>query len=172
MRQSQLSMSTQARERLMEGVVSAIKDFQDAVDRFDTAAAAHLNVNATDLRCLTALYDRGPLLANEVASALGLTRGATTTALDRMEEAGYVKRCPIATDGRSFSIELTNHGRASIAAIWRPIRKHGRKHLEQYTDVELQLMTRFFIRSVELHEHCLPKVVSKGGRHRIPACRP
>ena len=76
-----------------------------------------------------------------------------------MEEAGYVKRCPLAKDGRSFSIELTNHGRASITAIWRPIRKYGRKHLEQYTNADLQLITRFFTRSVELHETCLRKML-------------
>ena len=153
-------MAETAKSRLMGELVGAIKLFQDSVDRFDTAAAAHLKVNATDLRCLTALYDRGPLLANEVATALGLTRGATTTALDRLQNAGYVKRRANATDGRSFRIELTKRGLDAVTATWLPIREHGRTHLEQYREADLKLLALFFRRSVDLHERCRTELVS------------
>jgi DNA-binding MarR family transcriptional regulator len=151
-------MSESSKAQLMDDLVIEIKRFQDAVDRFDTAAAAGLGVNATDLRCLTALYDRGPLLAGEVASTLGLTRGATTTALNRLQTARYVKRSANVDDGRSFRIELTKRGRTAIEAIWRPIRMHGRTHLEQYREADLTLLTLFFRRSVDLHERCLAAV--------------
>ncbi len=136
-------------------VVASIKRFKDSVDRFDAAAAAALGVNRTDLRCLTILNDRGPLPASRLADALGLTRGATTTALDRLERAGYARRTAHAEDGRSVLVTLTETGQTRIAAIWHPLRERGKRHLAGYSADELALVARFLGRSAELHERSM-----------------
>ncbi len=141
--------------RLMDELVASIKTFQDAVDRFDAAAAASLSINSTDLRCLTALHDRGALTAYQAAKALKITKGATTTALNRLEAAGYVKRNVNSDDGRSFLIELTECGQAAIAEIWTPVRVCGRTIMAQYSVRDLRVLIRFFRQSVDLHERCL-----------------
>ena len=140
--------------KLIDVVVTAIKQFRDAVDLFDAAAAQSLGINETDLCCLTTLNDRGPLAANLVADALGLTRGATTTALNRMEQAGYLRRRSNADDGRSFTIELTEGGRHRMKALWKPMRTRGKKHLEGYSLRELQLLLSFFQQSIDLQQQC------------------
>ena len=137
-----------------EAMVVALKRFQDSVDVFDATAAASLGVNATDLRCLTALRDRGAMKASEVADRLGLTRGATTTALDRLQARDFLARSAHAEDGRSVVVELTDEGRGRLDAIWGPMRRRGGEHLRSYSVSELQLLERFFNRSVELETHC------------------
>lgn len=148
-------MGVEDKEELMQELVTSIKLFQDAVDLFDTSAADYLHINSTDLRCLTILHDRGPLLAKEVAQALGLTKGATTIALNRLVEAGYIRRCVNSADGRSFLIELTDIGQKEITVIWHPMRVQGHKHLEQYSERELRLLLRFFTQSIQLQTECL-----------------
>ncbi len=135
-------------------MVAALKRFQDSVDLFDATAAASLGINATDLRCLTALRDRGAMKASEVADGLGLTRGATTTALDRLQARDYLTRSANADDGRSVVVDLTDEGRGRLDAIWGPMRRRGSEHLRSYSVPELQLLERFFNRSVELQTHC------------------
>lgn len=137
-----------------EGLVKAIKAFQDSVELFDATAAASLEINTTDLRCLTALRDQGALTAGEVAQKLGLTRGATTTAIDRLEACGYLARRANAEDGRSVWIDLTVSGRNRVDATWSPMRLRGREHLRSYSIVELHFLRRFFERSVELQVYC------------------
>lgn len=144
-------MTQVKKTELMHELVTSIKLFQDSVDRFDSAAADYLSVNNTDLRCLTALYDLGPLLASQVAQVLGLTKGAITAALNRLEEAGYAKRHVNSNDGRSFRIELTAVGKAEITAIWSPIRINGRELMDQFSPAELRVLNRFFMHSIELH---------------------
>ena len=145
-----------ARARLLDGLVAAIRTFQDAVDRFDAAAAARLGLNETDLRGLALLRDHGPCQPSRLAGWLGLTRGATTTVLGRLEGAGYIARADNSRDGRSHFVELTSSAHAMLDEIWRPIHAKGRDHLADYSDAQLRLLTRFMARSSQLHEACLP----------------
>ena len=137
-----------------EELVYAIKRFQDAVDLFDATAARTLAINPTDLRCLTALRDRGAMKASEVAVSLGLTRGATTTALDRLQRLRYLARRPDAKDGRGVIVELTDEGRKCVDLTWAPMRKKGSEHLRAYSVEELRLLRRFFDQSVALQADC------------------
>ena len=150
--------------RAAEAMVAALKRFQDSVDLFDATAAASLGINATDLRCLTALRDRGAMKAGEVAERLGITRGATTTALDRLEARKLLLRRPHADDGRSIVVDLTSEGHARVDAIWGPMRRRGGEHLRSYSIAELQLLERFFERSVELQMRCTADIRARVGR--------
>ena len=141
-------------KKAAEELVDAIKRFQDAVDLFDTTAARALGINLTDLRCLTALGDRGPMKASRVATQLGLTRGATTTALDRLQERKFLARRADSTDGRAVIVELTREGRKVVDGIWAPMRRKGSDHLRSYSVRELHFLRRFFERSVALQASC------------------
>ena len=152
--------------REARALVAAIKTFQDSVDVFDTTAAAALEINTTDLRCLTTLRDQGALTAGEVATRLGLTRGATTTALDRLEARGYLSREANVDDGRSVVVALTSRGRDRVDATWGPMRRRGGKHLRSYSLAELQLLRSFFERSIDLQKRCTEDVLAEGGAVR------
>lgn len=143
---------------LIPRLVRAILANQDAVERFDTAAADALAVNATDMRCLAMLDNQGSLTPGDIARQLALTRGATTTALDRLEHAALVTRRPSADDGRSVRVQLTEHGCKKVRALWALVRRLGREHLESYTARELELLTRFFERSAAVQEAALDRI--------------
>ncbi len=143
-----------ARAGLLDGLVVAIKAFQDAVDRFDAAAAARLGVNETDLRGLTLLRDQGACQPSRMAEALGLTRGATTTALARLQAAGFVERTHNSEDGRSYFVRLTPSAQVLLDEVWKPVHAQGAGHLASYTDAQVRLLTHFMERSALLHDTC------------------
>lgn len=147
-------------------LVTAIKAFQDAVDRFDAAAAANLGVNETDLRCLTSLHDNGPRRPSEIADLLGLTRGATTTAIRRLETAGYLERMSNEGDGRSHLVRLTTEAQKRLQRAWQPIRARGAEHLAQYSVSQLRFLKMFMDRSVALHQACCEAMKQTDDEHR------
>jgi DNA-binding MarR family transcriptional regulator len=123
--------------------------FQDASGEVDEAAAAHLGLNLTDLRCLSRLHG-GSMTAGDLAAAVGVSRGAMTTALDRLEGAGYVARVRGAADRRRVDIELTEHARGLVGAIWGPIADAGAAMLADYDAEQLAFFTEALRRGREL----------------------
>ena len=67
------------------------------------AAAERIGINVTDLNCLNILALSGQLTAGELARATGLTTASITGVLDRLEEAGFVRRERDATTGAGSS---------------------------------------------------------------------
>ena len=80
--------SNYSKGALLAAVGDAVQAFQDATDEVDDAVSRRLGLNRTDLRCLSVLSRSGTVTASALAEASGLTRGAMTTALDRLEQAG------------------------------------------------------------------------------------
>jgi len=59
---------------------------------FLQAVAQRSGMNLTDLQCITILTSTGPITAGRLAEMMGLTTGAITGVINRLERAGYVRR--------------------------------------------------------------------------------
>ena len=73
---------------------------------FHTAVADRLGVGATDMKCYTILRESGPITAGELARRASLTTGAITGVVDRLEQAGLVRRVADPRDRRRVVLEL------------------------------------------------------------------
>ena len=62
-------------------------------------------MNLTDLQCVAILTSTGPITAGQLAETMGLTTGAVTGVINRMERAGYVRREKDPRDGRRVVIQ-------------------------------------------------------------------
>ncbi|MBB4700042.1 MarR family winged helix-turn-helix transcriptional regulator [Sphaerisporangium siamense] len=129
-------------------MTSAVQELQDATDLIDELAARRLGVNRTDLRCLSRLTARGPLTASELAAAAGLTGGATTTAIDRLERAGLAVRVRDTADRRRVLVHLTEQGRTAVEEIWGPIAAEAQTELLRFSVAELELIETFLRRAL------------------------
>jgi DNA-binding MarR family transcriptional regulator len=118
---------------------------QNAVDEVDEAATEYLGINRTDTRCLDIIERRGRVTAGDLATESGLTTGAITVALDRLERAGYVRRVRDATDRRRVLVEVTNEGLRRAMECYGPIAREGQAGLEACTDEQL-IFIRDFLR--------------------------
>jgi DNA-binding MarR family transcriptional regulator len=100
-------MSNELKCELIAELRREIRAAQSAVAAVDNAVAERLGVNATDHRCLDILDQRGAMTAGAVAEALGLSRSAVTTVLDRLEQRRYVRRLQNPDDRRQVVVALT-----------------------------------------------------------------
>jgi DNA-binding MarR family transcriptional regulator len=153
-------MSNNLREQLLQEVSREIAEFQSAADLVDEAASLRLGINRTDLRCLGLLFARGPLSAGQLAQASGLSPGATTTAIDRLEKAAYARRARNTGDRRGVMVDLTEQARRLIEDIYGPVGRAGMERLHRYTDEQLLLLRDFLREGQALQVECAAAIRS------------
>jgi DNA-binding MarR family transcriptional regulator len=140
-----------SRQRLLDAVATASREFQRSVDAVDDAVAKQLGVNRTDLRTLDVLYD-GPATPSALAAATGMSPAAMTAALDRLEGRGYVRRVRDTADRRRILVEVTEEIRQAAGRLYGPIAVEGAEFVGRYTDAELALLGEFLRTGKELQD--------------------
>ena len=128
------------RDALIAEAMAAVRENQEMVQRFDEAAAAAMGINLTDGRVLDQLDRRGPTSPSDLARAAGLTTGAMTTLLDRLERLGYARRTPHPKDRRRIVVELTAPAKQSITAIYGPLATDSAGIFNRCTDAQLRFL--------------------------------
>jgi DNA-binding MarR family transcriptional regulator len=138
-----IRLSRERREELERALTFEIRKFQNAQDEFDDAAYARLGINRSDGRCIDIIDMHGRVTAGQLASESGLSTGAVTTLLDRLERAGYVHRVRDTVDRRRVLVELTDEARRRAGEIWGPIAAESAETIAGYSDAELVFLRDF-----------------------------
>ncbi|MBV9836579.1 MAG: MarR family transcriptional regulator [Solirubrobacterales bacterium] len=111
---------------------------------FDKLAAERLGVNPTDLHCLNIIENSGGLSAGQLATESGLTSGAVTGVIDRLERVGYASRVADPADRRRVRVEVTPAFYARADRIWGPLAADWQATLtNRFTAEELRQITDF-----------------------------
>ena len=130
-----------------EVVEELIREFRvsgNQDDAFDSLAAERLGVSETDLRCLNITQNSGGLSAGQLAAQAGLTAGAVTGVIDRLEKARYARRVPDPADRRRVIVEVTPTFYRAAERIWGPMAAEWHSTLsKRFTLEELDRITTF-----------------------------
>jgi DNA-binding MarR family transcriptional regulator len=116
---------------------------------FFRAAAVRIGMTVTDLQVIDSLAAIGPLTAGRLAELTGLTTGAITGMLNRLEEAGLVRRERDPDDGRRVIVRLASdkdHLR-EIESIFESAGKSWSELVSHYDDEQVALLLEFLRRS-------------------------
>lgn len=96
-----------------EGIVERIQKLTKMLDRTLNETLAEFNLDRGEWWLLGALRRSGPPYRRspgKLAEEMGLSSGAMTNRLDRLETAGLIRRLPDPDDRRALKIELTDSG--------------------------------------------------------------
>ena len=140
---------------------------QNATDRFDEAVADAMGLNRTDMRINDVLDREGPVTAGRLAEATGLTSGAITTAIDRLERAGVARRLPDPSDRRRVLVELTPEAQEQGQSFYLEHAKLGERLYRRYDEHQLELLLEFVRASREFNERQAAKLEAEN-RTRAP----
>jgi len=109
------------------------------------AAADRIGINNTDLNCLNILSFSGHMTAGELAKATGLTTASITGVIDRLEEAGFVRRERDPHDRRRVVVRLSlDKAVSEVASVFAPMLRDWREMAARYSDDELRLIVDFY----------------------------
>ncbi len=140
----------QRREQLVEALNAAAREASGLGVLFGEAVAAGLGINHTDLECLGMVLMKDGLTAGEIAKASGLTSGAVTGVIDRLERAGLARREADPKDRRKVHVRPTAKGRATEAGPYQSFGKAMDGLVESYSDAEIALLIDYFSRAQEV----------------------
>jgi DNA-binding MarR family transcriptional regulator len=150
-------MSRDKRE-VFDELIHEVRRSQEATQRFDAAVAEAAGVNLTDMRCLEVLGLEGPVTAGRLAEATGLTSGAMTTALDRLERRGYARRVRDTTDRRRVLVEMLPIAMEGAGRFYGEHMAHSQQLFARYTKPQLELLLDFVRDGRELNERAAAKL--------------
>jgi DNA-binding MarR family transcriptional regulator len=112
--------------------------------------ARRVGVNSTDLECLDLILMSGPSTAGEIARHTGLTSGAVTGLIDRLERLGLVERTADPADRRKVLVRVREDKIGPIAALYAPLEKAMQALLAGYSKEELKVLIDFSERAGDL----------------------
>src|ERR1700737_5606086 len=106
-----------ARAALMEELEHAVRRSSAQGVIFGQTVASRVGISSSDLECLDFLNLEGRVTAGRLAEVTGLTTGAITGVVDRLEKAGFVRRERDATDPRKGFIAAIPENTAKIGLV-------------------------------------------------------
>jgi DNA-binding MarR family transcriptional regulator len=141
-----MSSKTKRRQELETALNAAMRDASGQGVLYSQAVADRLGINSTDLECLDHI-SRGPLAAGRLAELTGLTTGAVTGVIDRLERAGLARREHDAGDRRRILVTATPAVAQRVAPLFEPMERNAMSALAIYRDDELALLLDFLVRA-------------------------
>ncbi len=126
------------------------------------AIAQSFGLNATDTKCIDVIlsHSAGSVTAGQLSDVTGLTTGAITHILDRLEKRGFIERVRDTRDRRKVFVRVKMEKLAPFFPKYEAIGKAHMALAEEYGTKELQLISEYMQKSYEVSERELAKMVS------------
>ena len=131
------------RAALMEELEHAMRRSSAQGVIFGQTVANRAGISASDLECLDFLNLEGRVTAGRLAEVTGLTTGAITGVVDRLEQAGLVRRERDDNDRRKVFIATVPENIARVGRFYEHMQQAMLKLWETYSEAELRLLLRF-----------------------------
>ncbi len=123
-----------------------------AATEFDEGMAKKLKLSRTDLRCLDLVGRLGPMTAGHLAEESGLTTGAVTFILDRLEDAGMVTRRRDTEDRRRVWVEIVPEAQQRLQGLQQPVAEEMRQVAQRFKADELAVVRDFMRQAKEVFQ--------------------
>jgi DNA-binding MarR family transcriptional regulator len=145
-----LSRGAQEKHAEMLGELEReFRQFNGLGASFFRAAAARIGMTVTDMQVIDILDITGSTTAGRLADLTGLTTGAITGMLNRLEEAGFVRRERDPGDGRRVIVRLASgkDEMQAINSIFDAFGKSWNGVVSDYKDEQIAFLLEFLKRS-------------------------
>jgi DNA-binding MarR family transcriptional regulator len=116
----------------------------------------------------------GTSTPTELARYTGLTSGAATTMLDRLERGGFITRRPNPSDRRGVLVEITSKWGETAGPLVAGVQQAHAELIARYTAAELETIADFLnrftdnVRAQTTIIERMPSVASRGGLRSAP----
>jgi DNA-binding MarR family transcriptional regulator len=132
-----------ARAALMRELEHAMRKSSAQGTIFAQTVADRARISHSDMECLDFINVEGRMTAGRLAELTGLTTGAITGLVDRMEKAGLVRRERDDNDRRKVFIAPVVERVMEIGRFYEPMQRAMVRLWDGYSDAELKLLLRF-----------------------------
>src|SRR5215471_2086285 len=132
---------------LVEEVIRGAREFSIGTVVFHRVVGQILGINITDVKCLDMMTVQGSATPSQLAVHIGLSSGATTAMIDRLERSGLIQRKPHPKDRRSTVLVLTKEAMRKLPSIFASLGSAMETLVSGYSPGELAVMNDFFAKT-------------------------
>ena len=142
--------SNHSRQQLLDDLDRTLRKVGAQSVLISDLVATRVGLNSTDLECLDLLYLAGVTTAGTLAKHTGLTSGATTAVIDRLERAGFVKRRRDTADRRCVMVEVVPASAGWIQPLYELLLRRIADLNEDYDDEQIRVVVDYLSRALAL----------------------
>ncbi len=139
-----MSNAPAPRDRPLQELEAAIREASGLGVVFSSVVADRLGISGRDLECLDMIVLRDRVTAGELAAATGLSTGAVTGLIDRLETAGFARRERDHRDRRKVFVRPLPRVEADIVPLYASLQTRMRKLMLELSDQEIERLLAFF----------------------------
>lgn len=133
-----------SRRELSETMMVSLQRVHGQAVVLSQIIADKVGLSPSDLECLGFLAHEGPVTAGRLGELTGLTSGAVTRMIDRLEAGRYVHRRADPDDRRRVMVELVPARAKELEPFYGPMGHGSDEWLAQYSEKELALFIDLF----------------------------
>ncbi|MFD1707233.1 MarR family winged helix-turn-helix transcriptional regulator [Siminovitchia sediminis] len=139
-----MSTNKISRDQLLTTLHDELRVNSTATIMFHQTIAAKLGLNSTDHKCLEVIFKHQPITAGQLSVLTGLTTGAVTGVIDRLEKVGFVFRVKDPEDKRRVIINVQQEkAEQEVLPLFSSFGKEMNTMLSKYNDKEIQIIIDF-----------------------------
>ena len=146
-----MSRPTKTRIQILKDLDWRLRSFTTSAVLAANSIAQKVGMGVNELRCAELLVRMGPMSAGKLAELAGLTTGAITGIVDRLEKAGWAKRVADPNDRRRVIIHPGPQETETVDGLYNSYIDSLTKFLAGYSDDELILIIEFIDGLIKLN---------------------
>lgn len=128
----------------LQSFAVALRRTQGEINRLVHGFAQAQGLHPTDVQALAVVLDSPePLTPGRLREHLGLTSGAVTACLDRLEKAGHIRRSRESADRRVVHVRYEEGAKAAARRYFMPLAEAAERTRERFDGEELAVALRF-----------------------------
>lgn len=143
--------------------------FSTATVLFHHAIAERLGLGPTDHKCLDLVVERGVLTGAELAALTGLTSGAITGVVARLERAGYLRRAPDPQDGRRQLLRPVPERMTEVGEVFAGLQNDAVTLVADFDTAQLEAIATFLERATHFARERSVQLRATARSHRTPS---
>jgi DNA-binding MarR family transcriptional regulator len=134
----------------IDSVLRALRRVNLQGSFFGQTVAIRFGLSESDIETLESLIEVGASTAGRLSELTGLTSGAVTRVIDRLEQAGFVRRVPDPADRRRVIVEAIPEKVAAVQATLNRVGSASADEIGRYSDAQLALITDFLAKMEQI----------------------
>ena len=141
---------TAERKELIARVLAAGRENGTRSILFLQTVGQILGLSAAEMKCLDLIAHSGPAGPSQLAELTGLTTGAVTVLIDRLEKARLIERKADPHDRRRTFLMPTQRARKTIPPFYASMGKALALLASGYSNRELEILEDFFEKAADV----------------------
>jgi len=154
------------KQDLVMQVIRGAREYSAGTILFHQTVGKLLGINVTDMKCLDFITLKGSATPSELANHTGLSTGATTAMIDRLERAKLIERHPHPGDRRGTIVALSSQAMRKLPTLFESLANAMQTLVAGFSERDLKVLQDFFSKVAVLWKKEREKFKSDKRRRR------